>query len=138
VRRDPEWLLSHVRDPEVIAPGIRQPPPGRGLGPSQAQAIVAYMRTIRAGRSEPMVTPEEHAASVVFGTYCAACHMIDGEGGASAPDLSVVGATRDAQWLRDWITEPSAVDPFANMPAFGGALSDEQMTAIVNFLAARK
>ena len=64
--------------------------------------------------------------------------MIDGEGESSAPDLSRAGATRDAQWLRDWITDPTAVDPFANMPAFGGVLDEEEMTAIVNFLAARK
>jgi ubiquinol-cytochrome c reductase cytochrome b subunit len=138
VRRDPEWLLSHARDPEVIAPGIRQPPPGAGLGLSQAEAIVAYMRQLRAGGSEPMVSADARAASLVFGTYCAACHMIDGEGGSSAPDLTRVGATRDAQWLHDWITEPTAVDPFANMPAFGDALSEEQMSAIVNYLAARK
>ena len=138
MRRDPEWLLSHARDPEVIAPGIRQPPPGAGLGLSQAEAIVAYMRQLRAGGSEPMVSADARAASLVFGTYCAACHMIDGEGGSSAPDLTRVGATRDAQWLHDWITEPTAVDPFANMPAFGDALSEEQMSAIVNYLAARK
>ena len=23
---EPEWLLSHVRDPEIIAPGLREPP----------------------------------------------------------------------------------------------------------------
>jgi ubiquinol-cytochrome c reductase cytochrome b subunit len=135
---DPEWLLSHVRDPEIIAPGLRQPPTGAGLGPSSAMAIVAYMRKVRAGGPDPMVTSDELAASVVFGTYCASCHMIDGEGGSSAPDLTRAGATRDAQWLRDWIADPTAVDPFANMPPFGGVLSEQQMDAIVNHLAARK
>ena len=138
LRHDPEWLMSHVRDPEVISPGVRQPPPGSGLGLSQAQAVTAYMRKVRAGSGDPAVSAADHAASMVIGTYCAACHMIDGEGGSSAPDLSRVGATRDAEWLRDWITEPTAVDPFANMPAFGGALTDEQMTAIVTYLASRK
>jgi hypothetical protein len=41
-------------------------------------------------------------------------------------------------WLRDWITEPEAVDPFANMPAFGGTLSEPEMTALVEYLARRK
>jgi ubiquinol-cytochrome c reductase cytochrome b subunit len=137
-RHDPEWLLSHVRDPEVIAPGIRPAQPGAGLGPSHGQAIVAYMRKVRAGGGAPLVTPGEHAAALVFGTYCASCHMIDGEGGSSAPDLTRVGATRDPQWLRDWINEPTEVDPFANMPSFGGVLREEQMDAIVNYLAGRK
>jgi mono/diheme cytochrome c family protein len=96
------------------------------------------MRKVQAGGGDPAVSAEAHTASVVLGTYCASCHMIDGEGGSSAPDLSATGATRDAAWLREWITDPSAVDPFANMPAFGGVLTEEQMTAIVNYLAARK
>jgi ubiquinol-cytochrome c reductase cytochrome b subunit len=136
VRRDPEWLLAHVRDPEVIAPGIR--PPQGGLGASQAQAILAFMQKSRAGGGEPTLVPGERDAALVFGTYCASCHMLDGEGGASAPDLSRAGAMRDAQWLREWIIEPTAVDPFANMPAFGGVLNEQQLTAIVNYLAARK
>jgi cytochrome c1 len=49
-----------------------------------------------------------------------------------------VGATRDAKWLRDWITEPEAVDPFASMASFKEVLSEAEMTAIVNYLAARK
>jgi cbb3-type cytochrome oxidase cytochrome c subunit len=64
--------------------------------------------------------------------------MIDGEGGSSAPDLTRIGATRDAKWLRQWITQPEAVDAFATMPAFGEVLNEAQMTAIVNYLAARK
>ena len=75
---------------------------------------------------------------MVLGTACATCHMIDGEGGSSAPDLSHVGSAHDAKWLREWITEPEAVDPFATMPPFGAVLSDVQMTAIVNYLASRK
>jgi cytochrome c1 len=39
--------------------------------------------------------------------------------------------------LREWITEPEAVDPFASMPSFRD-LSESEMTAIVNYLAARK
>jgi mono/diheme cytochrome c family protein len=96
------------------------------------------MHKARAGGGEPMVPAEERAAALVFGNSCASCHMLDGEGGSSAPDLSQVGATRSAQWLRDWITDPTAIDSFANMPPFGGVLSDEQMTAIVNYLAGRK
>ena len=73
-----------------------------------------------------------------MGKYCATCHTIDGEGGNSAPDLSRVGATRDAEWLRRWITSPESVDPFASMPPFGETLTKEQMDAIVAYLAARK
>jgi ubiquinol-cytochrome c reductase cytochrome b subunit len=135
--RDPEWLISHVRDPQVIAPGLRTPPPG-GMSVAQAQSILAYMRQTRASSAPPAATKEEHVASLVLGRYCVSCHMIDGEGASSAPDLTRAGAERDAAWLRGWISEPESVDPFANMPAFGGVLNEEQMTALVNYLSARK
>jgi mono/diheme cytochrome c family protein len=121
----------------VIAPGLR-PPPAGGLGPGQAYAIVAYMRKQRVGVDPPAISAGERQAAMVLGTYCATCHMIDGDGASAAPDLSRIGAAHDANWLREWITAPEEVDPFATMPAFGTVLSDAQMTALVNYLAARK
>ncbi len=64
--------------------------------------------------------------------------MIDGEGASSAPDLSRAGASRDREWLHQWITSPEDVDPFASMPAFGEALSAEEMKTLVDYLARRK
>jgi mono/diheme cytochrome c family protein len=84
------------------------------------------------------MSPEERQAAIVLGTYCATCHMIDGEGASAAPDLSRVGATRDASWLRQWISAPEAVDPFASMPPFANLLTEAEMTAVVNYLAARR
>jgi cbb3-type cytochrome oxidase cytochrome c subunit len=84
------------------------------------------------------MSAETHLASLVIGRYCANCHMVDGEGGSVGPDLSRIGSRHDAQWLKDWITQPDAVDPVANMPAFGEVLSANEMTVIVNYLAARK
>ena len=136
-RRDPEWLMAHVEDPMMIAPGLRPPPDG-GMGDSQARSLIAYMRKVRAGAPPPQMGGEERLAAITLGRYCAACHMIDGEGGSSGPDISRVGANRDAKYLREWIHDPSLVDFAATMPAFGGVLSEQQMSAVVNYLAARK
>jgi mono/diheme cytochrome c family protein len=138
VTHDPEWLFSHVKDPQVIAPGLREPPEG-GMSDSQAWSILALIKKVRAGAPPPPAMPvEERTAVRVLGRYCAACHMIDGEGASSAPDLTRAGEMNDAMTLRDWITSPEDVDGNASMPPFGGTLSDEEMTAIVNYLAARK
>jgi mono/diheme cytochrome c family protein len=138
IRKGPEWLFAHARDPEAISPGMREPAQG-AMSEAQARSLVSYARKIRAGAAEPPPMPAAaHAASVVLGRYCVGCHMIDGEGGSSAPDLTVVGRTRDAAWLAQWINAPEDVDPAANMPAFGGALSAGQLQALVGYLAARK
>ena len=135
--KDPQWLLTHVRDPQVIAPGLRPPPPG-GLTAPQTQAVLSYMRNLRTGSAEPQATPEVQMAALVFVRFCAACHAIDREGAAAAPDLSAIGRTRDASWLMQWISNPESIDPASQMPAFGTRLTREELTAISAYLAARK
>jgi len=138
MRKEPEWVLAHVRDPEVIAPGSREPLPG-AMSPAQARSVLSYTKRVRAGAARPDgIDPQEVAAARALGRYCANCHMIDGEGGSNAPDLTHIGRERDAQWLRDWISSPEEVDPAANMPGFGAFLTEDQMRALVTYLAARK
>jgi ubiquinol-cytochrome c reductase cytochrome b subunit len=137
IRRDPEWIIAHARDPEVIAPGSREAPQG-GMGEGQARSVLSYMRKLRAGVSAPQVPEQTKAVSIILGRYCASCHMIDGEGASSAPDLTRAGASRDREWLHQWITSPEDVDPFATMPAFGETLTPEEMNALVDYLARRK
>jgi ubiquinol-cytochrome c reductase cytochrome b subunit len=139
LRNGPEWLLAHVADPETITPGIRRPPPG-GMTSSQARSVLSYMRKIRYGTTGPPfgLEPETRTAILVFGRYCANCHIIDGEGGNQGPDLTRAGEKRDAKWLHDWISDPEMIDEMADMPAFGDRLTPEELTAISNYLAARK
>jgi ubiquinol-cytochrome c reductase cytochrome b subunit len=137
LRKDQEWLLSHVRDPEMIAPGLREPPRG-GMGPSHARSVLSYMKKAATGAPPPSIGEQDKAIAVLLGTNCVGCHMIDGQGETAAPDLSRAGVKRDAKWLREWIVSPETVDEFATMPAFGELLSEEQLTALANHLAARK
>jgi ubiquinol-cytochrome c reductase cytochrome b subunit len=65
---------------------------------------------------------------------CQTCHRIGGAANAIA-DTRV---KRDAEWLHEWISDPAAVDDLADMPAFNDRLTPEELTAIANYLAARK
>jgi mono/diheme cytochrome c family protein len=96
------------------------------------------MRVLQSGDGPSGLSVRERSAAVAFVRYCATCHMIDGDGGTSAPDLTRVGASRDAKWLREWIASPQTVDPSARMPPFGGVLNDAQLSTLVEYLAARK
>jgi mono/diheme cytochrome c family protein len=138
LRKESEWLISHVQDPEVIAPGLRKPPPG-GMTASQARSILSYLRRARAGGQQPAhVSHEQRTAALVYGRYCANCHMFEGEGGDQGPDLTHAGKERDAKWLREWISDPEAMDELADMPAFVDRLTEEELTAIADYLATRK
>lgn len=129
-----------MADPEVIAPGIR-PAPVKGMDAGRIRAIVSYLRTFRAGAADPEADPEFETAARVFAGSCAFRHQIDGEGGTLGPDLTHIGRTRDARWLREWISDQSESagrDVEVSMPAFNGRLSDVEIDAISNYLAGRK
>jgi cbb3-type cytochrome oxidase cytochrome c subunit len=63
---------------------------------------------------------------------CALCHVMQGKGGKAGPDLSDVGAKRDAQWLGRFMIAPSSVVPKAKMPPFQG--SADELDALVAYL----
>lgn len=72
---------------------------------------------------------------------CVLCHAINGKGGtvgplARGPDLSTVGAQRDAQWLKAFMKDPKAVNPKAKMMAFKG--TEEELEALVAYLGSLK
>jgi len=66
------------------------------------------------------------------------CHTIAGEGGTSGPDLSKVGAHRDAAAIRKVITDPTVEYPDTMIPTFGERLSASQIDALAQYLANRR
>lgn len=67
---------------------------------------------------------------------CALCHMVQGKGGRSGPDLSDMGTKRDAQWLERFLISPSAMVPKAKMPSFKGSADERE--ALVAYLLSLK
>ena len=68
---------------------------------------------------------------------CVPCHAIKGKGGivgpmARGPDLSAVGAQRDAQWLKAFMKDPKAVNPKSTMMPFRG--TEEELEAVAAYL----
>ncbi len=140
VVRDDVWIQSHLADPEMIAPGMRPAPPDAPNVLAQ-RAVIAYVRKVRAGAPPPpAMGATDRIANRVFATKCVACHIIDGDGGKEGPDLTheAKKADRTAAWLKRWITDPAAVDPSADMPSFGNKLTDAEIGAIAEWLAAKK
>jgi ubiquinol-cytochrome c reductase cytochrome b subunit len=133
--RGAEWISGHVTDPEMIAPGLREPP--AVLNEREVAALVAYVHQL-SRQPYPGFSPEMERAAAVFARYCIGCHVIDGEGGKDGPELTHIGSKHDAATLRRWITDPESVNPDADMPAFGMRLTPDQLDAIAAYLASRK
>lgn len=135
IARGPEWLAGHVGDPEMIAPGFREPPVI--VTEREAAAIVAYVHQLSRA-PYPGFPAHIETASTVFARYCVGCHKLNGDGGSDGPDLTRAGKKHDLDELRRWIVDPEAVNPEAEMPPFGKRLSKEELDAIAGYLAARK
>jgi ubiquinol-cytochrome c reductase cytochrome b subunit len=142
VTKDDDWLLSHMADPVAIAPGVRtedDPAPAPMLTRLQAQSVVAYLRRIRGGAMPPQnVPPEDRRAAATFAAICINCHKIAGEGGESGPDLSRIGARRDATSIAELIADPTAEYPDTTMPQFRDRLTAEQINSLAQYLADRR
>jgi ubiquinol-cytochrome c reductase cytochrome b subunit len=68
---------------------------------------------------------------------CSACHVVRGRGTAAGPDLTRIGASRDIEWLKRFLRNPTAVKPGSPMPPYRD-LPGEDMDALVNYLASLK
>ena len=138
--KDEEWLLSHMADPLVIAPGVRpasERPPRPVMSRFMAQAVVAYLRRQHAGVPAPAVDPQEALAARTYAETCVVCHRISGDGGTLGPDLTHVGSRRDRETIAAIIDDASMVYGESAMPAFGSRLSAEQIAALAGYLAGR-
>jgi ubiquinol-cytochrome c reductase cytochrome b subunit len=133
--RGPEWIGSHVSDPEMIAPGLRQPP--TAVTEREVAAMVAYIGRL-SRQPYPEVPPGTEVAAAVYARHCVGCHVVDGEGGSDGPDLSTIGRKHGVDELKRWIADPEAVNPDAEMPSFARRLTPDQLEAIAAYLAARK
>jgi mono/diheme cytochrome c family protein len=135
ITRPPDWLMGHVADPEVIAPGVRDAP---GANEREVAAIVAFVRRLSRGEQLPAVSPGVQTVARVFARHCVGCHTIDGDGGKDGPDLSHIGREHDRDWFRRWIAQPTDIKPDAEMPAFGRRLQAPELDAIATYLAGRR
>jgi ubiquinol-cytochrome c reductase cytochrome b subunit len=128
------WLEAHVADPEVIAPGVRDPPT---TNQGETRSILAALARLRTG-APPAVDPDTKKLYTIFSRFCLNCHIIDGVGGKDGPDISHVGRKLDAATIERRIIDPASVDPMADMPSFAGRISPEDIKLIASWLGARK
>ena len=133
--RGPEWVASHIIDPEMIGPGLRAVT--SPLHEREAAAIIAYVRRL-SREPYPGFEPRREQASAIFARHCIGCHLIDGDGGRDGPELSGIGSKHDFPTLRRWIEDPEAVDPEAEMPSFRNRLSSAELDLIAEYLASRR
>ena len=96
----------------IIATGIPPEMPGAWqLSPNELKQVTAYVRSL--GKIAPEIVPGsvEKGREIYAKSGCAGCHIVQGEGSGYGPELSNIGARRNAVHLRQSLVEPAAALP---------------------------
>jgi cytochrome c oxidase cbb3-type subunit 3 len=102
---DDQRLIDVIRDgiPGTEMPGAWQ------LTPHEAGEVASYVRSL--GRVDVVQLPGNPARGRVLYESkggCAACHIVNGVGSSFGPELTGIGARRNADYLRESLIKPGA------------------------------
>ncbi|MGA3236153.1 MAG: c-type cytochrome [Bryobacteraceae bacterium] len=99
---------------KILEDGIRGTEmPGAGaMSDREMRQTAAYVRSLGKVALKPVPGDAARGAEIYRGKgNCAGCHSIHGEGGVAGPDLSAIGESRSAAYLRESIVNPGAAAP---------------------------
>jgi putative heme-binding domain-containing protein len=84
--------------------------PPSNVSEAQAGQIVAYLRSLAAGKPAVAIKGDSARGRLVFDSKgnCTSCHSVGGVGGRRGPDLSNVGQARRAPDLERALLDPKA------------------------------
>lgn len=81
--------------------------------------------------------PEVTRGFGVFMKSCIACHSINLEGGTQGPELNIprnITEYREANYLVEFIKDPSSFRARSKMPTFKDSLSSEDIESVLGYL----
>jgi len=99
---------------KVIQDGISgtEMPGADTMSDHEMRQTAAFVRTLGRVPVKPVPGDPAHGAAIYRGKGgCTGCHAIHGEGGIVGPELTSIGASRSAQFLRQALLEPQKSVP---------------------------
>jgi putative heme-binding domain-containing protein len=97
---------------EVISRGILPEMPGAWqLTPREVASVAAYVRSLGAAPQETLTGDVTRGERLYEDKGCGGCHIIAGRGESIGPELTDIGARRNAAHLRQTLLNPSGSLP---------------------------
>jgi nitric oxide reductase subunit C len=142
VERKPQgYLKQFLMDPKAV--NAKAAMPTLGISSDEADNLLAFLDWISKVDTnnwppKPILATaagvggrELTKGQQVYQTYgCSACHMINGIGGTTGPELTTVGSRRDRAWLIGHFKAPRKFVPNSAMPVIAASDAElEQLTA---------
>jgi len=97
---------------KLIADGLPPEMPGSWqLSVREVASVAAYVRLLGSVAPEVLPGNPERGAAVYRAKGCAGCHIVSGQGNGNGPELTAIGARRNAAYLRQSLRSPAASLP---------------------------
>ena len=158
LRRSPEWMVQHFRDPQAVSPGTVMP--RFGFTETEARALTDFLLHLRdqnVSLSLPSLMSTVERGREVYRKYgCAGCHGPEGKGGVPNPNAKTAQQVPGLLYVADGYTkeellqrivkgqrEIPALDaklpgPPLFMPAWGTTIKAAELDDLVTFLVSLK
>lgn len=81
------------------------------LSDAELWRVVAYVRAVGRTAKETLPGDAARGRAIYLKQRCAGCHIAAGQGRAMGPELTSIGAQRNAAYLRESIVNPAAAIP---------------------------
>jgi putative heme-binding domain-containing protein len=101
------------------------------LTDAQIQQVILYLLTLTRKDSGTVTGDAAKGKEVYDASGCASCHILDGQGGDSGPELTKVGALRGPGYLKTTLLYPGSDLPQARVFLETGGLLDYMFVHIV-------
>jgi cytochrome c oxidase cbb3-type subunit III len=114
IQRLSDTQISHIIENGVPGTGM---PAFHSLQTSQIRAVVGYLRTLQ-GKNRAAALPgsPEQGKTLFFGKAgCSRCHMVAGDGGFIASDLSEYARIHQVEQIRSAIIDPASTGRQAHL-----------------------
>lgn len=109
--------LSHAPTDDQLVQVIQQGIPGTEMpgfwqiDDREAKLIAGYVRSLGRIAVEPLPGDPNRGRALYQSSGCAGCHIVHGSGASLGPELSDIGARRNAAYLRESLVQPGASVP---------------------------
>jgi len=134
------YLKKFLMDPKAVNPGASMPK--FGITADEADKLLAFLdwsskvdtngwppKPILASAAGVGGVELTQGQRIYQSLGCSGCHMINGIGGTTGPDLTKVGSRRDKAWLKGHFKDPDEFVKGSAMPKVEAPEADiEQLT----------
>ncbi len=111
-RHDPQWIISHFRNPQAVSPGTLMPQ--FNFSEQETRALTEFLLSLTDTnivgflKAPNLMTPVERGKAVYRKYGCAGCHGPDGAGGVSNPNSKTAQQVPGLKFVSEGYTKAEA------------------------------